>query len=96
MCFEEHLSFKFFLTIAFVREISAKESGGFGCDRRERVKGCYYPVPPTVGPRLKFCVRKKKEFKYLLGSFFINIERVSTTEESVYLNICSVEILHDF
>ena len=28
---DEELSFKYFLNIAFVGEISAKQSGGFGC-----------------------------------------------------------------
>ena len=35
---DETLSLTYFLDIAFVREISPKLSGGFGCYRNERVK----------------------------------------------------------
>ena len=36
--FDQHLSYKYFLKIAFVRKISPKLSDGFGCYRHELVK----------------------------------------------------------
>ena len=47
---DEHFSFKYFLNIAFVREISQKLSGGFGCYRHEWFNLVINDTPTSFHP----------------------------------------------